>query len=491
MQMVFIKKSTAARIAYLLTAADKTIGEEEEKLLVKLYSESEIEKIREEFSARLNEIADDEDYSDMISEWCDKLIDSEAADDGPSDPDETSVRSFISDLILMAQCDGVQDVTEAKLIRHVARKAGMSNTLFNDIVKYRQIATLLDNEREDIFASDYEYSLMRPYADAFEERDKNLRSHLENYLYYYTEDDKVMCCEKLTVNREIVVNNQAKMKAENVLNTCAIAAIDPIFGGAAALLRNSNNKKALATETIKKANEEALQRAESRMDAIGRQCKEALDSIAGEKTFILTNSFKHFIDYLSKIKNVTVKDSEIINEILELKSGIDGVCNTASVLPASAVTQNRLLAGAKIVVSQVPPAAFLIEGSNFLKLNKEYKKARAESADVAVTIEKMNIQAVKLIALRQHIYLNYIELLKLDSYFTPMVFEFRRIQESQGLDYSGYDENARKTIASACSLAKTLKSLIDTPLLTDGGDLSEEAIESMQRSDEELAEAIK
>ena len=83
------------------------------------------------------------------------------------------------------------------------------------------------------------------------------------------------------------------------------------------------------------------------------------------------------------------------------------------------------------------------------------------------------------------------QLLKLDSYFTPMVFEFRRIQETQGLDYSGYDENARKTIASACSLAKTLKTLIDTPVLTDGGELSEESVESMRRSDERLAEAIK
>lgn len=488
--MIFIKKSTAARIAYLLTVADKTTSEAEEQLLIKAYSASEIEKIREEYSAKLNEIMDDEDYSEIISEWCDKLIDSEAEDDGPSDPDETSVRSFISDLILLAQSDGTQDVNEAKLIRHVARKAGMSNALFNDVVNYRQIAKLLDNEREEIFAADYEYSLMRPYADAFEDRDRNLRSQLQSYLNYYTEDDKVMCCEKLTVSREIVVNNQAKMKAENVLNICAIAAIDPIFGGAAALVRNVNNRKAQATETIKKANEEALLRAESRMDAIERQCKEALDSIAEEKTFILTNSFKHFIDYLSKIKNVTVGNSEI-NEVLELKSEVDGVCETALALPSDSVTQNKILTGALIAIAPVPPTAFLIEAGNFLKLRKEYEKARAESADVAVAIEKMNVQAVKLIALRQHVYLNYMQLLKLDSYFTPMVFEFRRIQETQGLDYSGYDENARKTIASACSLAKTLKTLIDTPVLTDGGELSEESVESMRRSDEQLAEAIK
>lgn len=486
--MDFIKKSTAARISYLLTAADKSISDSEKQRLSKSYSEAEITKIQEEYDVKLKSIIDDEDYFEIITEWCDKLLESEPEDEGHSDPDEMSVRSFISDMILLAQCDGEQAVNEAKLIRHIARKAGMSATLFSDIMSYRTIAMYLDKEREEIFASDYEYSLMRPYADSFDKREKNLKIQLQSYLDYYAQEDKVMCCEKLNLRREIIENNQPKIKVESVFNVCAIAAIDPIFGGAAALLKSANNRKDRATETIKKANEEAFQRAQSRMNTIEKQCKTALDAIAEEKTFILTNSFRHFINYLGKIKNVSTSDSEVINEVLNLKGEVDSVYKKALTVPESSSGARKMLTYALVAVAPVPPTAFAIEVSKFLKLNKEYEKARAESADVAVAIEKMNIQAVKLIAIRAHIYLNYMQLVKLDSFFTPMVFEFRKILETQGYDYSQYDENSRKIIASACSLAKTLKVLIDAPVLNDEGDLSEESKESMNRVEEKIEE---
>ncbi len=498
--MDFIKKNTAARIAYLVAASDKDISDAERDFLISQYTKSETEKIYEEYNPRIEEIIDDEDYNDIVFEWCDKLLDesndgsagSEDSSEEVSEPDEISVRTFISDLVLLAQCDGNLDVGEGKLIRHIARKAGMTSQVFNDIVYIRQVASCLDTAREQVFEADYEYSLMRPYADSFDERTRNLKSQLESYLNYYTVDDRFMCCEKttVTVKNEITAGNTKQEKAVSVLKTYGIAAVDPVFGGAAALMRNSNNKKAQATAELKKANEEALLGAENRMSTVEKQCKDALNAIADEKTFILTNSFRHFIDYLSKIKNVSVAESEVINEVINFKNDISAICETS--LPASKteVRSNKLLTGAKVAANVITPAAFAVEAGKFLKLNKEYEKARAESADVKVAVEKMNIQAVKLIALRQHIYLNYMQLLKLDSFFTPMIFEFRRIRETQGLDYSAYDENARKIVASACSLAKTLKVLIDTPVLTETGEASVVSNDNIYRTDRELAESL-
>lgn len=498
--MDFINKNTAARIAYLVAASDKDVSDAERDFIVSHYTKTEAEKIYEEYNPKFAEIIDDEDYSDIVSEWCDSLLDevndkpSDKSSDNPSEevsePDEISVRVFISDLILLAQSDGNLDNTEGKLIRHIARKAGMTSLVFSDIVYIRQVAQCLDNAKEQIFEADYEYSLMRPYADSFDERTRNLKSQLDSYLNYYTVDDKFMCCEKTTVKNEITVGSSKTEKPVNVLKTYGIAVVDPVFGGGAALIRNSNNKKAQATAELKKANEEALLGAENRMSTVEKQCKDALNAIADEKTFILTNSFRHFIDYLSKIKNVSVEESEVINEVINFRSEISSICETALPDSKAETRQSKLLTGAKVAANVITPAAFAVEAGKFFELNKEYEKARAESADVQVTVEKMNIQAVKLIALRQHIYLNYMQLLKLDSFFSPMVFEFRRIQETQGLDYSAYDENARKIVASACSLAKTLKVLIDTPVLTETGEASAESNDNIYRTDKGLAESL-
>ncbi len=49
------------------------------------------------------------------------------------------------------------------------------------------------------------------------------------------------------------------------------------------------------------------------------------------------------------------------------------------------------------------------------------------------------------------------------------------IIEKEGIDYSLYSVEDKKTIASAASMAGTIKAVLDTPILNEEGDLTEES----------------
>ena len=51
------------------------------------------------------------------------------------------------------------------------------------------------------------------------------------------------------------------------------------------------------------------------------------------------------------------------------------------------------------------------------------------------------------------------------------------IVANEGNDYSKYTMESKKTIASCASVAVSVKSVLDTPLLTDDGLLTEESAE--------------
>jgi len=69
-------------------------------------------------------------------------------------------------------------------------------------------------------------------------------------------------------------------------------------------------------------------------------------------------------------------------------------------------------------------------------------------------------------------------LARLDSYFLPLVYKMEDIFKSEGDDYSKYGQDSKKTVASAASIAVSIKSVLDTPLLTDDGLLTDESKET-------------
>ena len=66
-------------------------------------------------------------------------------------------------------------------------------------------------------------------------------------------------------------------------------------------------------------------------------------------------------------------------------------------------------------------------------------------------------------------------LARLDAYFLPLVYKLEDIFKEEGDDYRQYKPESKKAVASCASIAVTIKSVLDTPLLTEEGALTEES----------------
>lgn len=66
-------------------------------------------------------------------------------------------------------------------------------------------------------------------------------------------------------------------------------------------------------------------------------------------------------------------------------------------------------------------------------------------------------------------------LLKLNAIFEPLVYKLEDIIREKGTDFSNYSQEERNIIIEAEKCAKIIKLILDTPLLTDDGKLSEDS----------------
>lgn len=55
----------------------------------------------------------------------------------------------------------------------------------------------------------------------------------------------------------------------------------------------------------------------------------------------------------------------------------------------------------------------------------------------------------------------------------PLIYQMNDIVKAEGDDYSCYSADSKKIIASCASVAVSIKSVLDTPLLTDDGLLTD------------------
>ena len=72
-------------------------------------------------------------------------------------------------------------------------------------------------------------------------------------------------------------------------------------------------------------------------------------------------------------------------------------------------------------------------------------------------------------------------LIKLDVLFGPLVYEMEQIIINAGTDYSRYSVEQKQVIAKALSIAGALKAVLDTPILTENGELASEAEETAEK----------
>ena len=79
-------------------------------------------------------------------------------------------------------------------------------------------------------------------------------------------------------------------------------------------------------------------------------------------------------------------------------------------------------------------------------------------------------------------------LIDLDLLFVPLLDSMKTIIKEYGTDYSKYPENAQHVIAEALATAGAIKAVLDTPILTEEGNLTEESSKIREVIDPVLGE---
>ena len=121
---------------------------------------------------------------------------------------------------------------------------------------------------------------------------------------------------------------------------------------------------------------------------------------------------------------------------------------------------------------------------------KELEKAQINQAEAIRIYEELSAGSTQCEAIRRRTYMFYHLLARLDAVLLPLIYRMEDIVKDEGDDYARYSPDAKKAVASCVSAAVTMKAILDTPILTDDGLLTEESRTKMESGKEAIRKLV-
>ena len=267
-------------------------------------------------------------------------------------------------------------------------------------------------------------------------------------------------------------------------------------------------------------------------------CGNSLKELGKQKVFILESTISEFLETFRQLKNVDFKETEGLNELSKLHidekdfEELQTYVNFASSLAGGAVAgsaggalaafgaygaaQAFACASTGTAISALSGAAAtnatlaffgggslaaggmgmaggtailggLVAGPALLVLGfvadkaakKNLEKAQTNMLEAVQLTEELNTASKQCEAIIRRTFLFYNLLARLDSYFLPFIYKMEDIVKEEGFDYSKFSVDSKKCIASCVSIAVSIKSVLDTQLLTDDGLLTDASGETV------------
>ena len=281
------------------------------------------------------------------------------------------------------------------------------------------------------------------------------------------------------------------------------------------------------------------------MELAKEQCSNALEYLGYKKLYILNDSVSKFIASFEKLKNVNFQNSVGMNELnkfiadeakfKEIKEisilassiiqgvgggtvvgaaiafgaygavGAFGAASTGAAIATlnGVVATNATLAflgggtiaagglgvagGMAVLGGMVAAPALLVIGLvSDSKASAKLDTAKANLAEAKTIAEGLKNMEIMAYAISRRAQMFNRLLMKLDSYLAPLIYEMENIIATKGGDFSKFDENEQETIAKAVSLVKSVKTILDTPIIDDNGGVTEQSLLIVQNINAEI-----
>ena len=171
--MLAIQKKSAVSVFYGLIAVDGEIGADELQKLDELGHELDPENYdgyRDEViaaeEAQREKMIDEEDYYDVIAEYVHDAL----RDTFPDPTQGVTSRLLLWDMLTLAFSNNDYDAAQRRLIKHVARIAGIQASVFLEMEQLMQTYVAVEKERAWLKASERPYTEIEPIVEELDER---------------------------------------------------------------------------------------------------------------------------------------------------------------------------------------------------------------------------------------------------------------------------------------------------------------------------------
>lgn len=288
-----------------------------------------------------------------------------------------------------------------------------------------------------------------------------------------------------------------------------------------------------ANETNERA-DDIIQYASRKIEKSRKNCGAAIDNLGKIKLQILDESIKPFITEFEKLNHVELSESTGMNELqkmvldqkkfTELKElqsmatsmvggvasgamagaltafgayGAAGALATASTgtaiasLSGAAATNATLaffgggslaagglgMAGGMAVLGGLVagPALAVLGGVVGARASANLDKAYSNLSKAKEYREEMDAASALCVGIRKRSAMFSRFLISLNAIFEPLIYEMSQIILNRGVDFMNFSDDEKKVVAEAMAMAGAIKSILDTPILDDDGNLTLES----------------
>lgn len=295
-----------------------------------------------------------------------------------------------------------------------------------------------------------------------------------------------------------------------------------------AVIDNTNANK------INTAANEGVDNARNRLEIQRAAVAQSLEQLGMEKLHILSGTVTSFVTAFEKIKNIDFTSSVGLEELSKLHvdqkdfeelkelgnfavqvaggatAGVAGGALTAigaygaaqtfaaastgtaiASLSGAAATNATLaffgggsvaagglgMAGGVMVLGGLVagPALLVMGLITGAKSQEKLDQALINKAQAEEIMEALNTASDQCVAIRRRTYMFYSLLAHLDTYLLPLVWQMEDIIAKEGTDYRSYSPESKRVIMAAASNAGSVKAVLDIPILTEEGSLTEES----------------
>lgn len=310
---------------------------------------------------------------------------------------------------------------------------------------------------------------------------------------------------------------------------------------AGSIQKEANKTNETANDIIKSAKE--------KINTCRKNCGSAIDNLGKRKIQVLDESVKPFLTEFEKLNHVELSESKGLNELqkmvldqknfTELKElqsmassmaeglvsgamagavtafgaySAAGALATASTgtaiasLSGAAATNATLaffgggslaagglgMAGGTAVLGGLVagPALVVLGFVAEAKASANLDKAYANLAKARKFKAEMDLASSACIGIRKRAAMFNRFLVILNSVFEPLIYEMTQIISSKGTDFSDFSDDEKKVVAEAMAMAGAIKSILDTPILDDEGNLTPESDKMVEMTRKRLEEVI-